>query len=312
MRRIVLVLPGGGARGMIQVAAIAKIEEKIKRQLCTVASLIIGGSVGAINGGLLACGVPGPTIKSLFKNNAPSYFPIENSFFSILARLLIGSRSLYDAQPIIDDFMAYSNIARMRDVKCPFIAVADNVNTGYPVLMSTEDQAWQRRILADAVANSFAAPYFFKLRSIDEDRITYADPGIGADANPVLIAWTEVIRRGWHLDGTTDIYLIGTGAADTSIPYEQTRKWGFIRQSLKTLRFAAGESDVINQRYAEYFDVLLSNVNVHVLNPPLNGPADFAKIKDLERYEKLGEDAVDELDLDPIFAKIDELTTSAG
>lgn len=310
MRRIVLVLPGGGARGMIQATALAAIEEKIKRQLCTVANLVIGGSVGSINGGLVACGVPCPTIKGLFKNNAPSYFPIKNSFSNILARLLTGARSLYDAQPIIDDFMVYSNNARMRDAKCPFIAVADNVNIGGPILMSTEDQSWQRRFMADAVANSFAAPYFFNLRSIDEDRVTYADPGIGADANPVMIAWTEVIRRGWHLDGTTDIYLIGTGVPDSSIPYEQTRKWGFIRQSLKTIRFAAPESEKLNQRYAEYFDMLLDNVNVHTANPFLNGPADFANVDDLDHYEQLGLESVDTLDLEPFYAKIAELSAT--
>jgi patatin-like phospholipase/acyl hydrolase len=294
---------------MIQASALAAIEEKIKRQLCTVTSLIIGGSVGSINGGLVACGVPCPTIKSLFKNNAPSYFPIKNSVFSILKRLVTGARSLYEAQPIIDDFMVYSNNARMRDTRCPFIAVADNVNTGAPALMSTEDQAWQRRFLAEAVANSFAAPYFFNLRNIDEDQTTYADPGIGADANPVMLAWTEVIRRGWHLDGITDIYVIGTGIPDSNIPYKQTRKWGFIRQSLKTIRFAASESDLLNQRYAEYFDILLSNVNVHTANPLLNGPAEFANIDDLDKYDRLGLEAVESLDLDPFYEKIKELDT---
>lgn len=307
MRRIVFVLPGGGARGMIQAAALAKIEQMLGMQIFQLANLIIGGSVGSIIGGMLAAGVKATIVEQLFYNNAKSYFPRTNSITNILLRLVTGNNSLYDAQAIVSDVLTYSSGAKMRDMRCPYVAVTANVNTRMPLLMSSEDPIYQNKFLADVVANSFAAPYFFGLRNNDIDQITYGDPGIGGDANPIMIAWTEVIRRGWHQDGITDIYMIGTGLPNNYTPYSETRKWGFIRQSVKTLRFAAEESDATNQHYAEYFDMLLSNVNIYTLNPTLDGPADFANVSKIDYYSKLGSQAVDSIDLDPLIARRAEL-----
>ena len=55
MKRI-LVLSGGGLKGLIQLPVLQKIEESYGQPIHEIFDLIVGTSVGAISGGILASG----------------------------------------------------------------------------------------------------------------------------------------------------------------------------------------------------------------------------------------------------------------
>lgn len=289
MDRDIFVLPGGANRGIIQTAALEKLEVEINRPLHEAVDLFIGTSVGAIVSSCLAFGVEASKMHNMLYRNCPRYFPKN----SIVWRLLTGHQSLFDHKPILDDVYTLVGDLMMKDAKTGLITTAANMNRSCLKFFKWDDPKDADRKIIDVLSYAFAAIYYFGLINSDADQITYGDAGEGADNNPINHAWMEVLSRGWHLDGKINIYVFGTGylADDATIPYSVTKTWKFIRQIANSVMLASTECETVNLKQVEFLNNIFHSVDLHVIDTVIPFDAKtFGNTKYDDLYQSLGYD----------------------
>jgi len=75
----VLSIDGGGARGLIPLAALIKFEEEYDVKCCEVFNVICGTSTGAIIGAMLASGMPAQEIREFYKAQLHKIFEFKRN-----------------------------------------------------------------------------------------------------------------------------------------------------------------------------------------------------------------------------------------
>lgn len=301
--RTVFVLPGGGLRGAIQAFAMQTLEERLNKKIHEVADMLFCSSAGAVVGASLAAGVPGQAIASTLYDRAPKYFP-KLSTAQILWKILVQRKaSIYDRNLILEDMKKFGADIALSDTKCLYAACSVNTNTNLPRFFKSDEKGSSQRRLLDVVANSFAAPYYFGMRSDDADKATYSDPGTGVLNNPVMSAFIEVLSRKWNADeDTVTIYVIGTGSTGITLTdYAITKAYGLLRQAKMVYMLGSSQSESVNMRQAEFLDSVFKNINLKVYNPRLEpDEGGFASLDSLDKYKKLGIDLGNSIDITPI------------
>jgi NTE family protein len=178
--RTVLVLGGGGMRGMAHIGVL-----KALRTLGLEYDAIVGTSIGALVGALAATGIGLDRIESILGEvHKADYFRLNTLKF-----LLKGARapSMYRG----DHFRA--SLARLlarstfSDLACPFYCNAVRLETGGSVYWGT--QGFDQIPLVDAVYSSCALPGIFE--PYERDGFSYMDGGI---VDPVPLRFAKTLR----------------------------------------------------------------------------------------------------------------------
>ncbi|MCX7828102.1 MAG: patatin-like phospholipase family protein [Thermanaerothrix sp.] len=179
-RGVVLVLSGGGTRGFAHVGVLKVLEE---RQVPVVG--IVGTSMGAIIGGLYACGYSAAELEALISNNNildllydRTSGPLPDAALNRLPKARSGFLDFYfDRQhnrigPMggmsasgLVSFLNRTISAKVREgdfskLPIPFAAVATDLETGEPVVLRSGN-------LADAMRASMAIPGLFEPWMVD-------------------------------------------------------------------------------------------------------------------------------------------------
>lgn len=180
------VLGGGSARGAAQVGVIqALLEKGIKP-----ASAIIGASVGALDGAVLA-GSPNLEGAQLLRQlwlSAPAREVFHVHPVSAIVSQLSGKLGPLSQQPVeklIAAFESSSGCTTFEDLRLPLRVVATDLDAGRPVVFSSGP-------LAPSLLASTAIPGLFPPVRIDGR--DYSDGGI-VDNVPIAIAVREGYRR---------------------------------------------------------------------------------------------------------------------
>lgn len=198
--RTALVLSGGGAKGITHIGVLAALDSLGIRP-----DLVVGTSIGAAVGALYASGYSGRTLDSLARitplsDMLRSYRPRAPRSLGVLRPLVTweqGERrfTLQNASLVESEVNALVNVAMLRgnllargdfdSLPIPFRAMATDLGTGEPVVMSSGD-------LAQAVRASIAVPLVFapELR----DGRFLVDGGLSANI-PVAVARAEGAER---------------------------------------------------------------------------------------------------------------------
>jgi NTE family protein len=169
--KTVLVLSGGGANGAVEVGFFKAIHEFDIR-----IDLVIGTSVGAINGAMIASGLPPDEIIRRWHLATPSAFLKWN--WGELLRRGMRARSLYDPGSLrrfLNDAIPARQFA---DLTIPFMAVATDALTGEPAPFTGGD-------LISAVQASCAIPAIYPPAMINGRQ--YVDGGVSRQV-PVDLA----------------------------------------------------------------------------------------------------------------------------
>jgi len=160
--KTVLVLSGGGANGAVEVGFYKAIHEFGIR-----IDQVIGTSVGAINGAMIASGLPPDEIITRWHQAQPGYF-LRWNWRELLNRGM-RARSLYDPGAL-RRFLEHAIPARtFAELGIPFMAVATDALTGNPAPFEGGD-------LISAVQASCAIPAIYPPMTLNGRQ--YVDGGV--------------------------------------------------------------------------------------------------------------------------------------
>lgn len=172
-KQIKLALQGGGAKIFALVAALEALEEQIQHGRLQI-SAVAGTSAGAIVGTLFAFGIPASTIRAALHSldydavlgrrwfNRWLYrrFPVAQGLLR-LAR----NRPIADSRPIRTLLEKHLILDGPRTATCPLFVVAADVSNRKEVSTPVAKGEQAESSLIDAVLDSCALPFFFRVAS---------------------------------------------------------------------------------------------------------------------------------------------------
>ncbi len=224
--RRVLVLKGGGIRGLLQLDSLRIFEKHYKKPIWEIFDLITATSVGAITGGVSALGqISMEAYIDQFIRHFPTIF--KKHWWSGIFGPVYKRKKFYT---MWDAIMGEKPIL-MSDCKTKFMCTAINLCTNRTHFFKSWESRDRDELLADQIAKSFAAPYFFGQFVDEKNRAVWVDGGAGETNTPVDRAYAEVINQGWDKE-RTEIIIVGTGYADLSMSFEKAKKRGQLQQML--------------------------------------------------------------------------------
>lgn len=167
-----LVLCGGGSKGAVEVGLYRALVELGIR-----IDLVVGTSVGAINGAAIAAGIPPDALARLWKGlSRRDLFTLNRQLFW----KLIWADSLYDYLPLRRFLERVLPVKRFEALQ-PLIVTGTDFETGQPVY-------WREGSLIDAIMASVAMPGLFPPQVIRGVQVV--DGGI-TDNVPIDVAADE-------------------------------------------------------------------------------------------------------------------------
>lgn len=173
-RPIAYVLGGGGAWGALQLGMLRALAETDLSP-----DLVVGTSVGALNGAILACD-PASAVSRLDRMwpevTRDQVFP--GGWFRTLRTLTATKAWLYDNEPLTEYLLGGLPARDFKDLARPFVAVATDFQSGNLV-------ALDRGELASALLASSAVPGVFPW--VERDGLRLVDGGVVANV-PISVA----------------------------------------------------------------------------------------------------------------------------
>jgi hypothetical protein len=216
MKRV-LVIDGGGCKGMAPAVVLTEIEHKVGKPISQIFDLVVGTSVGAILTGIMATGkLTATQTLELMYQTLPRIFT--RRMWPLLPK--------YPRQPFIDAWKTNIGTVLMRECKTDYLATAVSTCDSLTHYFKSCDPKDKELTVLDVVLRSFAAPAYFGGVVDDERKTVWLDGGTGIDNCPVLEPLWEIADRGWHNEGQVYILSLGCGAHNPSQSFERSkRRW---------------------------------------------------------------------------------------
>jgi len=168
-----LVLCGGGSRGAVEVGLYRALMELGVR-----IDLVIGTSVGAINGAAIAAGLSPDVLARLWRDlSRRDVFALNRQLFW----KLMWADSLYDPRPLRRFVERRLPLRRFEDLSIPLVVTGTDFHTGEPLY-------WRQGALLDAIMASVAMPGLFPPQLVQGVQVV--DGGI-SDNVPIDVAVAE-------------------------------------------------------------------------------------------------------------------------
>ena len=280
MRKI-LVLSGGGVRGMSQAVVLKKLE-KDYGSLHNFYDLILGSSVGAINASMIASG-------KITMDRLEHIYPemIEKIFKKRLFRV-----PLYDRKEFYKIFIDEIGAIKLKDcltkLQITSLSICDNRNHFF--------KSWTKdgeELLMSEVAKSFAAPLYFGTFIDEKHKQVFFDGGTGVANIPIAYGIVEAQllwpNDEWFFD------IIGCGFTDDNVSFDEAKRFKTIRQLGKFFNFDDGglaRSQVRQEQIGAITQLAKSSKKISFRYWDTAIPKKFDKldgVKFLPEYKKFGE-----------------------
>lgn len=240
----ILILPGGGYRGLFTAQILADIERETGKLIGEHFDLISGTSIGGILALAISYGVPAQQMVDLFVKHGDEIFKPRRSFAKIL-RSPFTSDAL--KKMLFDIFQSDTLGSLQRRVIIPAI----NYSSGKPVVFKTSHHPDFKRdhthSIVDVALATSAAPTFFPRHSFNNQQ--YVDGGLYANF-PGLLALHEAeyfLER-----NVNDIHMlvIGTMSSKYTVDPSQLRNgglldWGRAKSFLQFWKFKDAATSIV-------------------------------------------------------------------
>lgn len=286
----ILVLPGGGEKGYIQLSILAQME-KMFGPLDKYFDLVVGTSVGAINGSIVAsgkiiCQEFLPTFVSLCKRT------FRKNYFTRTPLV----RPIYSRDYISSELEYRFGKLKMSEMSTKYMATSLSWIDKRTHFFKSWEHTDGLEMVKDVVIRSFAAPYYFGKVVDQTNSQVWGDGGVGGNNTPLDYAYIETVRQQWT--DPIEFYLVGTGYSIESESYKNARDMGVLSEILRYMDFGDGGL----ARYQSHFQQIQKMKILTESNPNLT----FFNL-DCELPEKLNKmDHYELVDYDPYIQKIME------
>lgn len=320
----VLVIDGGGVRGIMPARILEEIENKTGKPAAELFDLIGGVSTGAILGAGLT--VPDPDkpgkprysaayLKDLYFKHAPRIFP-EFRFKSLRK---ISSSAAYDPTPLEETLQSYFGDHKMRDSLVHLMIPATDIKNFRPVWIKsikgekdTSPENWSSMLIKDAVRAATTAPTYFPAKYY---QTTPSDDLPGVGHRHALIdggffggnACRRVLTQARKLappDAEIVIVHLGTGCVENSMSPDEWNRLGPLGMLNKakgsvliSLATDMGMIDTLDDVREELGDRLISLDSTIDFEDKTNDPStsmDDASPENMKKLEKMALDIIAE------------------
>lgn len=225
MKKRVLVLSGGGAKGMISTTMLKNFQEKIGVPLHEFFDIIIGTSTGAIIGSMLAAGIDIEKIDKMYQENLKKIFTPQNKWYMPWRRL---TRPTYDRETVVramKQCLDEVGISKYGELKTKFICSSVDVCTKENTFFKSTSEKYKDRLITDIVKYSFSAPVYFGIVRDDYENTFRADGGVGSMNFPMIQGLMEAMSEN---PSEIEMFCFGTGYSDDDVPFKEVQSWSNI------------------------------------------------------------------------------------
>lgn len=246
-----LVLCGGGSRGATEIGLYKALVE-----LGISIDLVVGTSVGAINGALIASGYSPKQLGTLWSRfERKTLFPFN---WRILWQAW-KAPSLFLADRLVRLLRSALPVARFEDLQIPLVVTATDLQTAQPIYLDSGD------LLAAVLASTALPPY---LPPVEHEGRLLIDGGVVANL-PI----GEAVAR-----GATHVFALLCHCAEELVRPPR----GFVEIQARALRIAVERQ--VRHQIAEY----RGSAELVILEPCLEFPPSILK---LDRIDALVEES---------------------
>lgn len=192
-KKVIVSIDGGGMRGILPLAVLAELEDRIGQPAYAWIDFVVGTSTGAVIAAGLALGYSaGELLRDVYRGRLAAAFPRRD--WRLWRRFITGGlRHLYPIAPFQAALLPLGRGRRIGELTRPILLVtAKDVRTGtllYFVSAGPGRAAFADVPVSGAVAASAAAPIYFPPVGGN-----LTDGGVGVDNNPCLIAAVEALE----------------------------------------------------------------------------------------------------------------------
>ncbi len=214
---------GGGYKGMLSTTFARRLEKYVFEhtgllRFCDYVDMQSGCSVGSIQAGCFACGVPTDFLFDTFATKQ----------YDVFKRNYLPWKPKYEKKPIVD--MANYAITRFGGVddmqKTKSMLQINAVDLAYNKA-NVYFKSWKptcKMRVTEAMQYSFSAAFYFGASVVDAVQKVYVDGGEGNSNCTLTEARIEASKLGWLANDETYIVSVGTGAAACEIPFAEAKK----------------------------------------------------------------------------------------
>lgn len=291
----VLVLQGGGARGLLQLKFLARLEQEEGKKISDMFDLICGTSVGAITAAVLSTGISANEFYPVFKEGLqkifkPTWWNLgglfkpkydRNNFNAMWTKLLDKRRLLGDTET---DLM---------------ITAVDRVDDTNHYFKSWSPK-YEDLEMCWAVKASFAAPYYFGQLVDKKRKSIWFDGGVGIANMPIDQAYTEAVKRGWLKKEKVTFTCVGTGfdkPVDRDKEFNKNKNQslkGQIADFMSPTNGGLARKQALQDQVNRYTILAkeMKNLDFRYIDAYTRGTMDDISDETLELHEKAGESMI--------------------
>lgn len=298
MKRI-LVLDGGGCKGLIEAAILREMEYTLSASIYRKVDLIVTTSVGAVIGGILATG----TVMADFLLNKMVEAVVK--VFSLRLRIPI-LQPKYDRTVLSDMMDKYVHGLTMNQCKTKFLCTSVNMVDGRTHYFKSWEEKDGKENLIQVINRSYAAPLYFGEIVDNKKGAIWLDGGTGNMNCPLMQAYIEIIRQCWENE-PVHILSLGTGYPNISVPFKNGMWYKNLRQILYFMKPVDGglarmQEPKTQVEFITNLTKISPNITMQRIDkeiPKKLDKMDAAKYRD--QYVKIGVELSKKIDYDPFM-----------
>jgi hypothetical protein len=227
----ILVLDGGGVKGISTAVVLNQIEKMTGRPICDTFDLIVGSSVGAILGAALATGKHSAgAVLSQMLDIVPKMF--KRRQWPLMPK--------YSRDPFEKFWVENYGRPLMRDCETRYLCTSVDMCSSETHYFKSWEHKDGALPLMDAVERSFAAPVYFGAIPDADTGHVWMDGGVGGENCPVIEALIESVLLDWAEYESVHILSLGTGSAKLGMSFAEAKKAKWIKQALYFIDAAEG------------------------------------------------------------------------
>lgn len=303
----ILVIDGGGAKGVIPLTVIKNIEKHTEKCVSDTFDLIVGSSIGAIIGTIL-------TITDLKAVYLISDFKeaLRETFKKRFRIPVIQPK--YSRKPPSNYLEEYIGGSKLNMARTKLMFTSVNMVDGRTHFFKSWEEKDGKLNAIEAVNRSYAAPLYFGTIKDKKDNAVWLDGGTSNNSCPLVESYIEAMRQGWVGKEKIHIISLGCGSASYAVPYKKASKYNNIRQvyyymdpvegGLARVVAADTQSEWLKKLSDLVPDISFQRIEKHNLDPKIDG---MDKVEYLEEYQAIGEQLSKKVNYDILKNKPDKL-----